>query len=98
MFTGLGIFGGGGRGNPIQTSGKRSRKVYSSTAISSDINIKVLPGKFLRVSRDRSAFDQLDYVESATMASLGVPVKPKRRKKSVPKKKSKVRKRKRSNR
>ena len=98
MFTGLGIFGGGGRGNPIQTSGKRSRKVYTSTAISSDINIKVLPGKFLRVSRDRSAFDQLDYVESATMASLGVPVKPKRRKKSVPKKKSKVRKRKRSNR
>ena len=99
MFTGLGIFGGGGgRGKPIQTSGKRSRKVYSSTAISSDINIKVLPGQFLRVSRDRSAFDQLDYVESATMASLGVPVKPKRRKKSVPKKKSKVRKRKRSNR
>lgn len=99
MFTGLGIFGGGGgRGRPIQTSSKRSRKVYSSTAISSDIGIKVLPGTFLRVSRDRSSFDQLDYVESATMASLGVPVKPKRRKKSVPKKKSKTRKRKRSNR
>jgi len=62
-FGGIPLFPVGGRGTFTgQTKGSVFKK-FTTTAISGDINIKRLPGNFLRTSRSKQVFTKLDKLD-----------------------------------
>jgi hypothetical protein len=61
---GIPLFPAGGRGSYIGASRKSAFRKYTTTAISSDINQKILPGKFLKTSKSRRIFTQLDKLQA----------------------------------
>lgn len=60
---GIPLFPAGGRGSYMGQRRKSAFRKYTTTAISSDINQKILPGKFLKTSRSRKIYTQLDKLQ-----------------------------------
>jgi len=61
---GIPLFPAGGGGSFMGASRGSSFRKYTTTAISTDINQKILPGKFLKTSKSKKIFRDLDKLQA----------------------------------